>query len=105
MEKQKLKNMKGITLVALTITIIILLILAGITISQLSGSGVFEKAKEARDKWQNAQNEEEIQIAKYNNEIESYIEGDRTLTNAEKMMKPNTWPVGVEQEFGDGIYG
>lgn len=24
---------------------------------------------------------------------------------AEVMMKPNTWAVGVEQSFGDGVYG
>ena len=24
---------------------------------------------------------------------------------AEVMMKPNTWAVGVEQDFGDGVYG
>ena len=48
-----MKN-KGITLVALVITIIILLILAGITISSLTNTGLFEKAKEARDKTANA---------------------------------------------------
>ncbi len=42
-----LKN-KGITLIALVITIIILLILAGITIMQLTGSGLFGKAGIAR---------------------------------------------------------
>lgn len=24
---------------------------------------------------------------------------------AETMLKPNTWPAGVEQDFGDGVYG
>ncbi len=38
----KTKN-RGITLVALVITIIILLILAGISISSLTGSGLFQK--------------------------------------------------------------
>ena len=40
-----LRKNKGITLIALAITIIILLILAGITITQLTGSGIFGKAK------------------------------------------------------------
>ena len=39
---EKTKN-EGITLVALVITIIILLILAGITIAQLTGNGLLEK--------------------------------------------------------------
>ena len=121
MKKTLMKN-KAITLIALVITIIILLILAGITISQLSGSGIFEKAKEARDKWQNAQNEEEMQIAKYTNDINSYVDATRgsvTLTDEEYNLfksqfskngnvlisKPNTWTVGTEYNFGDGVYG
>ena len=38
---------KGITLVSLVITIIVLLILAGISIAQLTGSGLFSKTKNA----------------------------------------------------------
>ena len=44
------KGNKGITLVALVITIIILLILAGISISALTNTGIFEKAKDAKEK-------------------------------------------------------
>lgn len=46
--KKTFKNSKGITLVALVITIIILLILAGISISALTNTGIFQKAKEAK---------------------------------------------------------
>lgn len=28
-----------------------------------------------------------------------------SISPAETMLKPNTWPVGVEQDFGDGVYG
>ena len=45
-----MRNIKGITLIALIITIIILLILAGITITQLTGSGLFGKAGLAKQK-------------------------------------------------------
>ena len=41
------KQNKGITLIALVITIIILLILAGITINSLTSSGLLTKAGEA----------------------------------------------------------
>ena len=44
--KKILKNKKGITLVALVVTIVILLILAGISISTLTNTGIFEKAKD-----------------------------------------------------------
>lgn len=43
-----MKNQKGITLIALVITIIVLLILAGVSIAMLTGdNGVLTKAKEA----------------------------------------------------------
>ena len=44
------KKNKGITLVALVITIVILLILAGISISALTNTGIFGKAKDAQTK-------------------------------------------------------
>lgn len=49
---------KGITLVALVITIILLLILAGITINQLSQNGLFKKSKLAKEKYDNAELQE-----------------------------------------------
>ena len=43
----KKQENKGITLIALVITIIILLILAGISIRALTHTGVFQNAKQA----------------------------------------------------------
>jgi Tfp pilus assembly protein PilE len=40
----KEKSIKGITLVALVITIVILLILAGISIQAITNTGLFEKS-------------------------------------------------------------
>lgn len=55
---------KGITLVALVITIIVLLILAGISISMLSGdNSMLSRAGEARDKTEVAKEKELIQMA------------------------------------------
>ena len=51
--KAKEKLNSGITLVVLVITIIILLILAGITISSLTNTGIFGKAKEAKQMLKN----------------------------------------------------
>lgn len=50
-----MKNTKGITIVALVITIVILLILAGISIQSITNTGLFEKAKEAKQKSENAE--------------------------------------------------
>lgn len=76
-----LKNKKGITLIALVITIIILLILAGVSIAQLTGNGLFEKAKIAKEESRNAQEDEDDKIKQYSNEINSYVSGNReTIT-------------------------
>ena len=64
MKKLKSKNYSlklndGITLIALVITIIVLLILAGITISMLTGeNGILTKVKEAKEKTKQAEQEE-----------------------------------------------
>ena len=62
--KQTSKNSKGITLIALVITIIVLLILAGVTIATITGdNGILTKAQNAKEK--NAQKtiEEQINLA------------------------------------------
>ena len=54
------KEKNGITLIALVITVIVLLILAGVTIAALSGdNGILTRAKEAKEKTEQAQKEEE----------------------------------------------
>ena len=61
---KKIINNKGITLVALVITIVILLILAGIAISLLTGeNGLFARAKQAKEKTVEGQLREEIVMA------------------------------------------
>lgn len=53
------KKEKGITLIALVVTIIILLILAGVTLSlALNDNGLFDKTKDAADKYSQQQDEE-----------------------------------------------
>ena len=63
------KKNNGITLVALVITIVILLILAGISISTLTNTGIFQKAKDARKASENAEKEEDRLISEYEKEI------------------------------------
>ena len=58
-----MKRNKEITLIALVITIIVLLILAGVAIAMLSGkNGILKKAAEAKTKTEQAQNEEDATI-------------------------------------------
>lgn len=62
-KKQKLKESKGITLIALVITIIVLLILAGVTIVTLTGdNGILTQAGNAKDKTTEAESIERVQV-------------------------------------------
>ena len=63
-KKQKLKENKGITLIALVITIIVLLILAGVTIATLTGdNGILKKAGDAKTQTEQAKEDENLKIA------------------------------------------
>ena len=59
----KEKSIKGITLVALVITIVILLILAGISIQAITNTGLFENAKMAVEESKYANAEEKVKMA------------------------------------------
>ena len=63
--KQKNKRLeKGITLIALVITIIVLLILAGVTISMLTGeNGILKQATSAKDTTDKSEFEEQVKLA------------------------------------------
>ena len=66
-------NQKGITLVALVITIIVLLILAGVTIAALSGdNGILSRASESRYKDQIGQAKDQISMIVYEATTEYY---------------------------------
>ena len=64
---------KGITLIALVITIIILLILAGISISALTNQGLFKNAKTARNATEKAEEEQGQRLNEYEDEINKYL--------------------------------
>ena len=58
------KNKNGITLIALVLTIIVLLILAGVSIAMLTGdNGIITRANEASEKTKKSNAEEQVDIA------------------------------------------
>ena len=86
MEKQR-KNTRrnsGITLIALVITIVILLILAGISIAQLTGNGLFDKVKLAKEKSDEAQAKENETLGDYENKIGEYLDNTRETVTIDK---------------------
>ena len=61
---KKFKRNKGITLIALVVTIIVLLILAGISISMLTGqNGILTQAQNAKTTTENKSAEEKVKLA------------------------------------------
>lgn len=93
------KKEKGITLIALVITIIILLILVGITINSLIGSRLFENTKLAKEKSENAEKVENETLVEYESEIGKYLVGTRNdmqstilYPNGSKENPPNISP-------------
>ena len=69
---KRYKSTKGITLVALVITIIILLILSGITISSLTNTGLFKNAQKAKEATAEAQQKEQDLLNQYEEELNKY---------------------------------
>lgn len=60
----KKRRNKGITLIALVVTIIVLLILAGVTIATFTGeNGILNRANEAKEKNKQANAEEQVNLA------------------------------------------
>ena len=63
----QLKEKKGITLIAFVITIIVLLILAGVTISTLTGeNGILTQAESAKEKTEKSERREQVEMAVIN---------------------------------------
>ena len=94
-----MKKMKGITLISLVITIIILMILAGVAINLTIGeNGILRKAQYARGEYNNAVATEEEEL----NELYAYLNGEDELpentkdTDAGTMVKlPDAWQTGT----------
>ena len=75
MKKKILKQTKGITLIALVITIIVLLILAAVSIATLTGNnGLLTKAIDAKNKTKEAEIREQIEL-----EVLASLDTDGTL--------------------------
>ena len=87
----KNKRNKGITLIALVVTIIVLLILAGISIAMLSGNnGILNRAGEARDLTGEKQIEERIQLAYH-----------AALINGQGKITEDLLEIELSNEFGE----
>ena len=125
-----MRKNKGITLIALVITIIVLLILAGVAIAMLSGeNGILKKAAEAKTKTENAQKQEEARLTDM--ELTTYFatnnlkykcsngyitgfgygydqngtfnisEAEETVKKFEKVLEPLGYKINLEYDVGE----
>ena len=80
-----LKNKKGITLIALVVTIVVLLILAGVTLNLLlDENGIIAKSKDARIETRASQVEDEVGMWKQHNFINK--ESNQAQESADTML-------------------
>ena len=103
MNKTK-RNTRGITLIALVITIIVLLILAGVTIAALSGdNGILTRAKDVKEKTEQAQKDEEETLSNMENLLGSYnLKNVNTAdTNPAETIPENS--IVLEDDANKGI--
>ena len=85
---ERIKEKKGITLIALVITIIVLLILAGVTIATLTGdNGILTKAQEASIQTRGAQVEEVVNLWKSEIEMNKNSNSDATVKSEDELLE------------------
>ena len=88
------RNERGITLIALVITIIVLLILAGVSIAMLTGeNGILTQATNAKNKTEVAQEKEKIQLA---------VSASQMKDNDMKITKEDL-EYELQQQFNDNF--
>ena len=104
-----MKINKGITLIALVITIIVLLILSGVSVAMLTGkNGLFEKARLARENTEKAEYKEIIKMAQAEDNIttdrlrgkETKLNGIAEILNKDKKLGEGTGTQ-INKEYQD----
>lgn len=116
-----MRNQNGITLIALVVTIIVLLILAGISIAMLTGSnGILTRGREARTETNNAEIAERINmelnaiaadVMASDNTIKDFTQSKHTKVNIEGNLGANftaevtTTKITITSKLNDKIFG
>lgn len=95
--RNKLKNRKGITLIALVITIILLLILAGVSIAALTGqNGLLTRANEAKEETEQSNIQEEVDLL-----VQGFYM-ERNFENVTDYLKNKLGEDSIIREFSSG---
>lgn len=100
MKNKKTFSEKGITLIALVVTIVVLIILAGITIASITGEkGIIKEARTAKELSEKAALEEQVELAiikaeqKYKNPTLDHVieelKNNKVITDSNQVNKEN----------------
>src|SRR5574344_665539 len=92
--KKFLNNVKGITLIALVVTIIVLLILAGVTINIAFNTGIIGKSKNATIQYQESSANESNQLAN----LEEYLDEANEENSKADLIESKTSKTVVKTE-------
>ena len=94
---------KGITLIALVVTIVVLLILAGVSVNAIfNENGLIKKAQEAQNKMDEAKNNDLEAIDELNKWIDNQVNG--TTGETTPVIKTMTIKLGIKGTNGQGTY-
>ena len=100
----KEKRTKGITLIALVVTIVVLLILSGITISLVFGdSGIITSANKAKMMTELSKYKEELEMFKLSKSLENPEFSEESITAGETSLVYNTQEQGSSGSIYDVI--
>lgn len=103
-EKQK-ENNKGITLIALVISIIVIMLLAGVSVAMLAdNNSIFEKANKAKAATKNARVQEDVLLAYDNAVANTYVDASAVVEDDMKEDLEKIYGEGVSITEDDGIY-
>ena len=113
---RNIKGKRGITLIALAVTIVVILILAGVTIDVVfSDDGIINKAKEAANRMNNLVKEDEAELNELLNELNETMDSNWNSnieipdpepdlpTNIEDVTEIQEETVQVEDEYGNKV--
>ena len=103
------KSEKGITLVALIITVVVMLILAGVAIAAVvDGDGLFSKTRQAAETYENATDEESYMLTNLIGQIDHYIKdetnGSGDISEEEEKPIISTISVGDFVNYDAGTW-
>lgn len=96
------KQEKGITLIALVVTIIVLLILAGVVISLVIGNnGLFNRAQDATNRWRKAEANEQEEMSNFERLYDETLNGLGSNNENDEIIECETYSLWV----GEGSSG